>query len=288
MPVATAGLLAMLEEAQEPTTACWEHDGRRPRLRVQTDLAAEEIADLVVDAEWPSPERIAWPAGSNARRAQAIKPVLEKQTHPADAFRAMVARSPAPEQRFLRGILTDAVLDDKGVPSRSRLLRGVKSDLSGVSNRPTTVTSSGLARELSEGPDFHKGQSGLGLGLVPEVQTFGGTTGPEASTVGGHSPLLYMLLWKGVVALPPVGVERGHRKAVGGALVTGNDGLSWPVWRVPVGLRALRSLFCLDAIHTEAPESEALGKRGIAAVYRARAVELSTMVAVYRWGTQVA
>jgi hypothetical protein len=55
-----------------------------------------------------------------------------------------------------------------------------------------------------------------------------------------------------------------------------------------VGLRALRSLFCLDAIHVDEPEAEALSRRGITAVYRAHAVELSTMVAVYRWGQQVA
>jgi hypothetical protein len=287
MPVATAGLLYALEQARRPATAHWSDVEGRPVLELETDLTADAIGELLAETDWPSAERIPWPSAANAKGAQAIKPVLEKEESPADAFRMMVATAPPVEAKFLAGLLTDGALD-KGIPSRSRLLRGVKSDLSGVANRPKSVAGPALAIELERGPDFLKGPSGLGLGLVPEVQTFGGTTGPPASTVGAFSPLLYVLLWLGVMALPPVGVSRGSTRAVGGPLVTAGNVLSWPVWRVPVGLRALRSLFCLDAIHAANPDLKALSARGVTAVYRARAVELSTMVAVYRWGQQVA
>lgn len=288
MPVATAGLLSALDQAGHPATAHWRDTRDRLQLWLDADLTPEELGLALAEAEWPCLAKIPWPPGTNTQGAQAIKPVLEQQGAPANAFRAMVTAAPATEARFLRALLTDGVLDDKGIPSRSRLLRGVKSDLSGVANRPKAVTAAHLTVELSSGPDFRKGASGLGLGLIPEIQTFGGTTGPSASTVGSYSPLLYLLLWLGLMALPPVGVSRGWARSVGGPLVTGPDVLSWPVWRVPVGLRALRSLFCLDAIHTEEPQLDALAQRGVTAVYRARAVELSTMVAVYRWGQQVA
>jgi len=288
MPVATAGLLSALEQAGQSASVLWRDLGDRLQLELETDLTTDAVGELLAEADWPSLERISWPPGTNLRGLQAIKPVLERQDIPADAFRAMVAKAPPVEERFLTGLLTDGALDNNGVPSRSRLLRGVKSDLSGVANRPKTVTAAGLAAELADGPHFRKGASGLGLGLVPEIQTFGGTTGPSASTVGAYSPLLYLLLWLGLMALPPVGVSRGPNRTVGGPLVTAGDVLSWPLWRIPVGLRALRSLFCLEAIHVETPEAEALSHRGVAAVYRARAVELSTMVAVYRWGEQVA
>lgn len=289
MPVATAGLLSAVERAGHPMTARWRgSDVQRAHLYLETDLTSDAVGAVLADSEWPSVAKIPWPPGVIAKGAQAIKPVLEKLEAPADAYRTMVSTAPPAEARFLRGLLTDGALDNKGVPSRSRLLRGVKSDLSGIANRPKAVLAAGLARELVQGPQFRKGSSGLGLGFVPEIQTFGGTTGPAASTVGAYSPLLYLLLWLGVMALPPVGVSRGQVRTVGGPLVTGRDVLSWPVWQVPVGLRALRSLFCLDAIHAETPDAGMLSQRGITAVYRARAVELSTMVAVYRWGQQVA
>jgi hypothetical protein len=188
---------------------------------------------------------------------------------------------------LLHAILTDGVLDSDGIPARSRLLRGVKSDLSSISEPPKRITADGLAAELRNGPDFRSGKSGLGLGLVPEVQTFGGTTGPDASTVGAYSALLYLLLWLGIMALPPVPVLRGSRRMVGGPLVTRPDVLSWPRWRIPVGLRSLRMLLSLDAIHRDAPDHGYLIQRGIDAVYRAHAVPLNNMVAVFRWGDLV-
>ena len=186
------------------------------------------------------------------------------------------------------------MLDGEGVPARSRLLRGVKADLSSVANPPKRVTATGLAAELREGPEFRSGQSGMGLGLVPEVQTFGGTTGPDASTVGAYSPLLYLLLWRGIMALPPVPIVRGSHRVVGGPLVARPDVLSWPRWRIPVGLRSLRTLFVLEMIHSDpsgererAERCEALLARGIDAVYRSRAVALNSMVAVFGWGERV-
>lgn len=287
MPVATAGLLSTLERAGHPVTARWRAStDQRAQLHLETDLTSDAVAAVLADAEWPSLAKIPWPRGTPAKGTQAIKPILEKQEAPADAFRTMVATAPPVESRFLRALLTDGALD-KGVPSRNRLLRGVKSDLSGIADRPE-VTAAQLASELADGPDFRKGKSGRGLGLVPEVQTFGGTTGPLAEKVGAHSSLLYLLLWLGVMALPPVGVSRDQMRTVGGPLVTGRYALSWPVWRVPTGLRSLRSLFCLDAIHVEKPDASTLAQRGVTAVYRAHAVEHSKAVRVFRWGQQVA
>jgi len=74
---------------------------------------------------------------------------------------------------------------------------------------------------------------------------------------------------------------------VGGPLVTEPDVLSWPRWRIPVGLRSLRTLLSLDAIHQAKPDPHYLTARGIDAVYRARAVPLSKTVVVFRWGEQV-
>ncbi|MBA3585721.1 MAG: hypothetical protein H0W36_14600, partial [Gemmatimonadetes bacterium] len=167
MPVATAGLLSALEDAGYPANAWWEETDQALRLRLDTELTPDHIGELLADAEWPSPDRIPWPPGAAASGAQAIKPVLERQESPADAFRRMVADAPPVEARFLLSLLTDGALDNNGVPSRSRLLRGVKADLSGISNRPRTATDTQLSAELTSGPDFLKGSSGLGLGLVP-------------------------------------------------------------------------------------------------------------------------
>ncbi|MGO9321077.1 MAG: hypothetical protein ACLQBY_09790 [Solirubrobacteraceae bacterium] len=285
MPIATVGLLALLAEREHEATAYWSDDpSGAPALHVDTSLGVAEVAQLIADAPWPQLKRIEWPAGS---WSQGLKPTLKGTGEPARAFRDLVASAPPLEKTLLRAILTDGVLDNDGVPGRSRLLRGVKSDLSSIAERPKRITADGLAAELRDGPDFPSGKSGLGLGLVPEVQTFGGTTGPDASTVGACSTLLYLLLWRGIMALPPVPVLRGARRMVGGPLVTQPDVLSWPRWRMPLGLRALRTLLSLGAIHQDEPDLHYLTERGIDAVYRARAVPLNNMVAVFRWGEQV-
>lgn len=291
MPIATAGLLAILNEQGHDAVACWDGEGDEAILCVDTPLGADAVGEAIAVSQWPSLERIHWPNGGHA---QALKPTLKGCDDPLRAFRQLVKTSPRLEACLLRAILTDGVLDGEGLPARSRLLRGVKADLSSVENVPRRVTAAGLASELRKGPEFRNGQSGLGLGLVPEVQTFGGTTGPEASTVGAHSPLLYRLLWRGIMTLPPVPVVRGRRRVVGGPLVTEPDVISWPRWRIPVGLRSLRTLFALEAIHTdtsgrEAPaeRAEYLLARGIDAIYRSRAVALNNMVAVFGWGERV-
>lgn len=189
---------------------------------------------------------------------------------------------------MLRAIVTDAALDDKGVPGRNRLLRGVKADLSAAAAEPKQSDPESLAVELVSGPRFVGTESGLGLGLVPEVQTFGGTTGRDASTVGAYSPLLYLLIWHGLLALPPIAVRRGIRRTVGGPLITSPDSISWPRWQLPMSARALRSCFTWAEIHRDVPDINRLKPLGIDAVYRAQTVELSTMVSVFRWGEQVA
>lgn len=285
MPVATAGLLAVLADAGVPATARWDEAGTC--LHVDGDVDADALAGLLVDLAWPSPERIDWPGGTFG---QGLKPTLSaaRLVDPAREFRRMVDAAPPLEQRLLRAVLTDGVLDGEGIPGRSRLLRRVKADLSSIFKPPRGMKAATLAAELRDGPQFVSGNSGYGLGLVPEVQTFGGTTGPDASTVGAYSRLLYLLLWQGIMALPPLPVRRGWLRVVGGPLVTAPDVLSWPRWRFPVDLDGLCTLFSLAEIHDDEPHGDTLRSYGIDAVYRVRAVELSSMVAVYRWGERVA
>lgn len=284
MPIATVGLLSLFNNHGHEATALWEGESDDVVLRIDVPLDAAATGQLLAHAPWPSMDRIAWP---NGKDSQGLKPMLKGTSDPAGAFRSLVSGSPPLEATLLRAILTDGALDGDGVPARSRLLRGVKADLSSIAKPPKRVTPGNLTAELCDGPVFRNGRSGLGLGLVPEVQTFGGSTGPDASTVGAYSPLLYLLLWQGLMALPPVPVARGWQSAVGGPLVTEPDVLSWPRWRVPVGLRSLRCLLALQAIHVEFPKRGQLLVRGIDAVYRARAVPLNSMVAVFRWGEPV-
>jgi hypothetical protein len=290
MPVATVGLLALLDEGGHAATAHWADGPRgRPLLHIATDLDLDAVAELIATAPWPREEAIEWPGPEGKRRgAQALKPLLKTTADPLSAYRCMIASAPPLEVALLRAIATDAALDADGIPMRSRLLRGVKGDLASVFKRPRGITGERLATELRHGPDFRPGESGLGLGLVPEVQTFGGTTGPDASTVGAYSALLYLLLWRGLIALPPLPVVRGLRHTVGGPLVTAPDVISWPRWRFPLPLRGLRILFMLAAIHADKPDHRFLRARGIDAVYRARTEELNSMIAVYRWGEQLA
>ncbi|MHB1999590.1 MAG: hypothetical protein ACYCSI_05325 [Solirubrobacteraceae bacterium] len=289
MPVATVGLLALLNEHDLQARACWsDASAGAPVLSIDVALDAAQAGRLIAAAPWPRLDLIDWPG---RRWSQGLKPTLKDASHPAQAFRDLVAGAESAghplEAKLLRAILTDGVLDAAGVPGRSRLLRGVKSDLSSIAEPPKRITADALASELRDGPDFVSGKSGLGLGLVPEVQTFGGTTGPDASSVGAYSRLLYLLLWRGIMALPPVPVMRGSRRVVGGPLVTRPDVLSWPRWRIPVGLRSLRTLLSMSAIHEDAPNMRYLRERGIDAVYRTKAVPLNSMVAVFRWGEQV-
>jgi hypothetical protein len=285
MPVATVGLLAVLDRCGERATADWLGSGPDIALTVSTDLSVDRIAELLIDAPWPNLDAIPW---GDYKPSQALKPTLASQPSPLAEFRRLVTESDPTEARLLRSILCDGALDDGGAPVRSRLLRGVKSDLSSIRSRPKNVTVELLASELEEGPSFVKGSSGLGLGFVPEIHTFGATTGPEASSVGVYSPLLYLLLWHGIMAMPPVPIARGRNRSVGGPMVTEPDVLSWPRWRSPFGLRSLKALLTLPTIHEERPDAAALVQRGIDAVFRARAEPINNMIAVFRWGERVA
>lgn len=291
MPVATAGLLAVLSDQEPGVTAAWSPGPLGPVLRVQTSRSAAEVGEAIAAAPWPDLQRIAWPGGGPK---QGLSSTLEAAEDPAQALRDMVttlvplrsANATPPELLLLRTVLTDGALNANGVPLRSRLLRGVKADLSGV-GKPPKVSGRLLVEELSSGPAFRRGSSGLGLGFVPEVQTFGGTTGPEPSSVGSYSLLLYLLLWRGIMALPPVAVARGRQRSVGGPLVTEPDVLSWPRWSIEADLACLRSLFVFPSLHDETPPSAALRARGIDSVYRSKAVKISKTVDVFRWGRQV-
>lgn len=291
MPVATVGLLAVLEGVGEQATAKWGGDGPSARLVIATSWSVEEVAERIADAPWPDLDAIPW---GDYKVSQALKPTLAELRKrgdglsPVEEFRRLVKESSATEARLLRAILCDGALDADGSPLRSRLLRGVKSDLSSVRNRPKRIKAEQIARELIDGPDFIRGSSGLGLGLVPEVHTFGGTTGPDASSVGAYSTLLFLLLWHGIMVLPPVAVARGRSRSVGGPMVTAPDVLSWPRWRCSLDLPSLKTFLSLPAIHSDSPDTELLAQRGIDAVFRARAEPINSMVAVFRWGDRIA
>lgn len=283
-PIATAGLLSALADAGYRATCRWVADGPRTVLEIDGGPGFEGMGEAIAGAPWPDLETIPW-AG---KLRQALKPMLAASEDPVGELRRLrtaVSERPA-EHRLLGAFVTDGALDAGGVPGRNRLLRGVKGDLSGVADK-VTIDAAELAGELEAGPRWRNGKSGRGLGLVPEVQTFGGTTGPEPSAVGSHSVLLYRLLWLGILALPPVPVVRGRNRLVGGPLVTDGDRLSWPRWTVPVDLGSLRLLFCLAELHADSPDRRFLEGRGVSTVYRAGLTQISQSLYVFRWGERV-
>jgi hypothetical protein len=283
MPIVTAGLLAVVSEADPGVTAVWERDATASRLRIASALSVEDIAALILHAPLPDVAAPHWPTA----KPQALGPSLRTTPHPLDVYRELVAAAAAPEARLLRGIATDQVVDGECVPGRTRLLRGAKSDLSAfkaLKHAPLEL----LLLELRSGPQFRAGDSGAALGLVPEVQTFGGTTGRKPADVGAASALLSRLLRHGILALPPSSGSRRGRRVVGGPLIAEQGDLSWPRWTIPCGLRELRVLFALAAVHEPEPDLRVLRERGVDAVFRSRPRQLSTTVAVFRWGQSVA
>lgn len=302
MPVASIGLLGAIKPADPTAALVWTSHSEifPPSLELVTALDLGEIAQAVHTAPWPDIDSLPWPAP----RGQAIKPTLAKAALPSDEPGSSPVRqwrrlagldgaSPpeSPElrqaQRLVAALLTDGAIDDAGLPGRSRLLRGVKADLSGVA-KPPKMTVDELAQELAVGPTWTSGSSGLGLGVVPEVQTFGGTTGPDPSSVGSYSRLLYRLCWLGIITMPPFAVLRGSRRVVGGPLFSGPDTLSWPIWNFPLRQDALVTLFGLNTIHEPEPDRRVLRARGIDAVFRSQARSISTMLSVFGTGDRVA
>jgi hypothetical protein len=283
MPIVTLGLLAVLAQLDPDARACWVEEHGRHRLRVESALDPKATATAVVEAALPDVSALPWPT----QNPQALGPSLRTTAQPLEAYRSLVREAAPPEARLLRGIATDQVVDADGVPSRTRLLRGAKSDLSSFKplKRPSPEL---IERELREGPVFAPGDSGAALGLVPEVQTFGGTTGRKPSDVGAASPLLSILLRHGILSLPPSSASRGGRRLVGGPLISEEGDLSWPRWTIACRLRELRALFTLASVHATEPDAPSLRTRGIDAVYRSRPQQLSTTVAVFRWGRRVA
>ncbi|HVY76891.1 MAG TPA: hypothetical protein VG898_00105 [Solirubrobacterales bacterium] len=305
MPVASVGLLQVLRSADPGAALGWPDPGdpfAPPVLTLRTRLSIERTAEEIVSAPWPRLDALEWPA----RPSQAIKPSLHKQVGDAEdgmaavhAWRALAGLPPgsdsgrvedvdrAAAHALVAALLTDGVLDESGLPGRNRLLRGVKSDLSGVAKPPKAKTVE-IADELKHGMAWTSGSSGLGLGLVPEVQTFGGTTGPTPSAVGAYSKLLYYLCWHGIMAMPPYAVRRGPQTIVGGPLFADAATLSWPIWSMPLRRTALIALFGLEPVHAPEPDRELLRAHGIQAVFRSRAREINTMISVFGWGDRVA
>lgn len=283
MPVATVGLLSTLEQAGCPARAQWKSEDGRWRLSIETDTALDVAAATIAESPWPDLDLVPW----QGKPKQALKPTIAQAPDQQRELRRLIDKAPPLERSLLGAICTDGALDDSGAPGRSRLLRGVKADLSSVADCPR-ISPELIAEEIDSGLHFRKGHSGRALGLAPEVQTFGATTGPDASSVGAHSTLLYLLLWRGLLAITPFAVARGNRRVVGSHMTTAPDVISWPVWTIPVDRRGLLSVLAHPEVHSEEPQLAQLAGRGIAAIYRARAVPLNTMVAVYRWGELIA
>lgn len=298
-PVATVGLLAVLGAEDPGATAHWAaEDGGRPHLVMRSRLGLEEIAAAIAAAPWPHLDVLPW----KAKRSQAIKPTLEATAKGSESNLAAVTEwhalaglnetnTPAEgdlrtAQELIAALLTDAALDGGGVPGRNRLLRGVKADLSGVA-KPPKVDQAELLNELQGGPIWRSGSSGLGLGFVPQVQTFGGTTGPEPSSIGAYSALLYFLCWHGIIAMPPFGVRRGLRTVVGGPLFAAGDVLSWATWSMPLRRRGLIALFGLAAIHDREPDPRLLEAHGIKGVFRSTARQINSMISVFGWAERI-
>lgn len=305
--IAGVGLLRVLAGHDPAATLHWqaESDWRPPSLVLRSKLSLDDVAAAIESVPWPEIASLPW----GGEPAQSLKRTLEEESkQSSDRFAAVkswrflaglqeptltpgtVSQGSAglvAAQQAIGSLLTDGALDNNGLPGRNRLLRGVKSDLSGVS-KPPKLRPGEILAELQEGPAWRSGSSGLALGFAPEAQTFGGTTGPEPSKIGAYSGLLYRLCWQGIIAMPPFGSHRGRWWVVGGPLFSSGDTLSWPVWEAPLGTRALVVLFGLDAVHGDSPDPRVLRAHGITAVFRSTARAISTMVSVFGWGERVA
>lgn len=282
MPIATYGLLVVLSDRDPDASALWTPDGGDRTLVIDTDLSVDEAAAAILEAPLPDTSHGDWPANG-----QSLRGALEGVDDPLRTFQGWVANLDGPQRLLMRTLATDQVLTKEGLPSRSRLLRGAKADLPPFRPlRKTTVED--IAQELLLGPDFRQGKSGTALGLVPELHTFGGTTGRQPQSIGAESALLSRLLRHGILHLPPCGGTVRNTRTVGGPLIAEDMSLSWPRWTIACGRRDLRVLFGLAAIHKDSPDFELLRDRGVDAVYRAVPRAISTTLSVFLWGSRVA
>lgn len=295
-PVITAGLLSAIQDSGAEAYASWQPTNGSHVFTIHTEMSWEQVAQAVVDAPWPDINKIAWPTSTVV--GQAIKPMLEASGRGVELLvelreQARRANNVA-EVRWLEAVVTETVLDPmKGLPSRNRLLKGVKSDVSGVADK-VKIDYNHILAELREGPKWKPLHSGRGLGFVPEVQTFGGSSGRAPSDVGAHSPLLFRLLWLGILRLPPFAVLEGGRRRLGGPLITNvTDGsrrksmLSWPIWTYPVDLDGLLQVYCWSEVQAEFPVADRLRGRGIDLIYRTDFVPINSMIDSFRWGALV-
>jgi hypothetical protein len=276
MPITTIGLLSIEPQAR----ALWR-DGS---LMIDTRLNAHEMAELLLRAELPDLDAIAWPAGAG----QSLATALSSYDDPLVGFEGLCnSREGSVEERLLRALASDQTRrTDGGAPARSRLLIGAKADLSPFRWRPRAGPNA-LADELTLGPAFGGSDSGPCMGLVPEVHTFGGSVGRNASTIGAASQLLSLLIRHGLLALPPNGSPGHGPRPAGGPLLDTSLRLSWPVWSCALNTAELRTMFAWEEIHTPEPDEELLRARGVEAVYRSAQVALSDTVSVFRWGRRV-
>ncbi len=276
MTIVTVGLLSIDVDAM----ACW----REGSLVIETGKSEQELAVALLAAPLPDPDAIPWPAGAG----QSLASALASYGDPLAGFGALCqAVAGTTEELLLRAVATDqARRASAGPPARSRLLIGAKADLSPFRWRPRGDVRS-IDTELRFGPAFVGSGSGPCMGLAPEVHTFGGTVGRDASTIGAASQLLALLIRHGLLALPPTGGPgRGARGACG-PLLDSERHLSWPVWTFPLDCAGLQTLFAWEAVHAPEPDATLLLARGVEAVYRSVPVPLSDTVSVFRWGRRV-
>lgn len=279
-PFVQIGLLACLRATDAPAATRWEPEegGYSFGCVLRSSLAIEDIGRAIAEAPWPQLEQLPWPSGYG----QAIKPVLAKAGGDQVAVWRTLTGPPEPAvvpppdgaaagARHVAALLTDGVVDDGGAPGRSRLLRGVKADLSGV--KPIKLNARSLARELTVGPEWSPSGAGSGLGLVPEVQTYGGVTGPKPDSIKASSALLYALIVHALAVLTPFGVVYGSRRTVGGLLVGDRGTLVWPVHTTFRDLRALLALY-----------GGATATRGVGCVYRSTPRAVNSMISMFPWG----
>lgn len=290
-PFVQLGLLACLRGTDDSATTHWRADqsGFALECVLATTETLDVVAERVADAPWPELAALAWPAGFG----QAIKPALATQSDKASAWQALVGPQQAvvtapvdgygAAARHAAALLTDGVLDKDLALGRSRLVRGVKADLSGV--KAIKRDPAALKRELEQGPVWTSSGAGSGLGLVPEVQTFGGVTGPKPDSVNASSALLYALIVQALGVVPPFAVVRGPRRVVGGLLIGDGGVLSWPIHSTPRALRSLLAAY--GAVPTVDQLERQRAPRGVAAVYRSRPRAINSMISMFPWGELV-